>query len=520
MSNRVFGLMRALGVLLLAAAPVGIGVTGLANPAAAAEALQGRPIRIAILDDMTNFDPMQFSSVNFHLIKNLYDSLIEYTPDGKPVPSLATAWDIAPDSRSVVVSLRSDVKFQSGAPLTAADVAATLTKAADPKLGKNVYATMAIVKAWSATDDHTLTITFNKPVPKRQILDLLEFTDPIEAKGIATVETVPAGTGAYMVASRQAGQSLTLKANPNYWRKGEPISPELDFTVFSDDAAASAALESGAVDIVYGGTSRSAVRLRDAGYQVIRGPGSLVQAFRINATHAPFTNASFRQAFNYLMDRSGMLKVGYAGLGDVVALPWAKASPAYDPSYTQKYAYNLDKGKELLKASGLTPAEMSNWKLLVYGTDQPAVVLSQIVQSSLAKVGINVQLKVLQGAEYTEAQLSGDYDATFGGIGNIQKFPSRVATNSIYRTVHNPVLKDPHPFPDYVAAIQQVDNAAGSDAEAKAAYDHLNQVLVKDAFAIPTNTYDVGLIVAAPTLGGLTLDIDNLLVARTIGFKQ
>jgi peptide/nickel transport system substrate-binding protein len=53
----------------------------------------------------------------------------------------------------------------------------------------------------------------------------------------------------------------------------------------------------------------------------------------------------------------------------------------------------------------------------------------------------------------------------------------------------------------------------------KAAYDKLNAVLVKDAFAIPTNTYDTGLIVASPKLGGLTLDIDNLLVGRTIGFK-
>ena len=66
---------------------------------------------------MTNFDPQQFSTVNFPLIKNFYDSLLEYTPDGKAVPSLATAWKIAPDNTSVTVTLRKDVKFHSGAPL-------------------------------------------------------------------------------------------------------------------------------------------------------------------------------------------------------------------------------------------------------------------------------------------------------------------------------------------------------------------------------------------------------------------
>ena len=110
-------------------------------------------------------------------------------------------------------------------------------------------------------------------------------------------------------------------------------------------------------------------------------------------------------------------------------------------------------------------------------------------------------------------------NATFGAIGNVQKFPSRVSTNTIYRTVQNPVLKDPHPHPAYVEAIAKVDAAAGGDAEVKAAYDNLNRVLVDEAFAVPTNSYDVGLIVASEKIGGITLDMDNLFVARTIGFK-
>ena len=56
-------------------------------------------------------------------------------------------------------------------------------------------------------------------------------------------------------------------------------------------------------------------------------------------------------------------------------------------------------------------------------------------------------------------------------------------------------------------------------AEVKAAYDNLNRVMVEDAFGIPTNSYDVGLIVASEKIGGVTLDIDNLFIARTIGFK-
>jgi peptide/nickel transport system substrate-binding protein len=316
------------------------------------------------------------------------------------------------------------------------------------------------------------------------------------------------------------GQRIRMAANPNYWRQGQPVSREVVLTVFANDQAATASLESGGVDIVYGGTARSAVRLQQAGYQRFSGPGPLVQVFRINTTRGPFRNARFRQAFNHLMDRDAILRVGYAGLGEVTALPWAPASPAADRTYNQTYAYNLDKARDLLNQSGLSAAERSDWKLVVNGGDQPSVLISQIVQATLQRVGINIQLDVKEGSELVETMLRGRFDAIFGGLGNVQKFPSRVTTNSIYRTSSNPVLGDPHPFPEYVAAIERVNTTLGTGPEVKAAYDNLNRVLVETAFAIPTNSYDQGLIVASRTVQGVTLDMDNMLILRTVGIRR
>lgn len=514
MKSRFTRPLRALAFAMLAAtAPV-----GLSAGSALAQDLAGGTLRVGVLNDMSNYDPQQFSTINFPFIKNLYDSLIEYTENGEPVPSLAESWAIAGDNRSVTVKLRSGVTFHSGAAFTSADVAATLEKAADPKRGKNVYATTAIIDNWKVDGDHGLTINFKSPVPDKQILDLLQFLIPIEAAGIDNVETVPAGTGPFKLGERVVGQSITLVANENYWRENQPILQSMNVTVFSEDASLSAALESEAIDLTYNGQSRSAVRLRDAGYTVVAGPGKLVQVFRINTTRGPFQNEKYRQAFNYLIDRESVLRVGYAGLGEVVALPWAPASPAFDAAYTAEFAYDLAKGKALLDASGLSDQDKSGWTILTNGNDEASMAISQIVQGSLAEVGVKVELDVRQSAEYTTALLAGDFFATFGGVGNVQKFPSRVATNSIYRTSNNPVLKDPHPHPAYVEAIARVDSAFGADVQAS--YDNLNRVLVESAFGIPTNSYETGLIVASPKVDGFTLDIDNLLVGRTIGFKK
>ncbi|HVL72327.1 MAG TPA: ABC transporter substrate-binding protein [Beijerinckiaceae bacterium] len=510
MTSRLRPLAKAFGLALLAA-------VGLAPQPAAA---QGAPLRVAILADIANFDPHQFSTVNVPVIKNLYDTLIEYTPEGKAIPSLATEWSIAPDSTSVTLKLRDGVKFHGGGTFDAAAVAANLVKAADPKRGKNVYPTMSFVQDWTVVDPRTIRLNFKAPAPERQITDLLQFITIIDPAVIDTVETKPGGTGAYMLAERVTGQRLRFTANPNYWRPNEPATKEVVFTIFSEDGAATAALESGAVDMIFGGNSRSAVRLRNAGYQLIQGPGPLVQSFRINSTRGPFKNAKFRQAFNHLLDREGILRVGYAGLGQVVALPWAPASPAFDESYNKRFAFDLEKGKALLQESGVPAAEMSDWKLLVNGGDQASVAISQVAQASFAKVGINIQLDLKQGSEFVDALLGGKFDTVFGGLGNVQKFPSRVTTNSIYRTSNNPILGEPHPHPEYVAAIERVNKALGSGPEVKADYDNLNKVLVETAFAVPTNTYDQLLIVAGKNVSGFTLDMDNMLVLRTIAVKR
>ena len=163
---------------------------------------------------------------------------------------------------------------------------------------------------------------------------------------------------------------------------------------------------------------------------------------------------------------------------------------------------------------------MSDWKLVVNGGDQPSVAISQVVQGSLAKAGIKIELDVQQGAEFVDALLKGRFDAVFGAVGNIQKFPTRVATNSIYRTANNPILGTPHPHPEYVAAIERVEHyvRTGRRREGRLRQPQQGRWWRRRS-RIPTNTYDTGLIVAAKNVGGFTLDIDNMLVARTIGFK-
>ena len=174
-------------------------------------------LRVAVIADIANFDPHQFSSVNAPLIKNLYDTLIEYTPEGKAIPSLATAWTIAPDNKSVTLSLRKDVKFHSGGPFNAEAVAATLKKATDPSSARTSTPPCAR-RRWTVVDPATIRLDFKAPAPERQITDLLQFISIIDPAGIDTVERSPRHRRLHARRARRR-PAHRLTANPNYWRE-------------------------------------------------------------------------------------------------------------------------------------------------------------------------------------------------------------------------------------------------------------------------------------------------------------
>lgn len=56
----------------------------------------------------------------------IFDGLVDYDRDLKPIPALATAWETARDGLSLTLHLRSGVSWHDGQPFTAADVKWTL----------------------------------------------------------------------------------------------------------------------------------------------------------------------------------------------------------------------------------------------------------------------------------------------------------------------------------------------------------------------------------------------------------
>ena len=102
--------------------------------------------------------------------------------------------------------------------------------------------------------------------------------------------------------------------------------------------------------------------------------------------------------------------------------------------------------------------------------------------------------------------LSGGFQFLWGGIGNAQKYPTRISTNSIYRFQNNPVFDVDAVVPEYPVAIAQA-NAAVTEEEQAAAFAELNRVLTENMW-VPTGIARPMLTTTASYVTGAYKDID------------
>ena len=111
------------------------------------------------------YDPRVTSSRHeYQVIAQIFDTLIASDGSNKLFPGLATAWDVAPDGKSVTLKLRSDVGFHDGTPFDAEAVKFTFDSIADPKTASEGAVTqLGPYAGTEVIDPHTARVTYSQP---------------------------------------------------------------------------------------------------------------------------------------------------------------------------------------------------------------------------------------------------------------------------------------------------------------------------------------------------------------------
>lgn len=191
---------------------------------------------------------------------NIYEGLLRYDPQLKPLPQLAKSWTISDDGLTYTFKLQSGVKWHDGKPFTADDVvfsANVFLRETHARL----RASLVYVDTITAPDAET--VVFKLKQPFGPFIGIFEVgTMPMVPKHIYEgtdfkanpANNTPIGTGPFKFKERVKGSHILLVKNTDYYEPGKPLLDEIYRHVIPDAAARSVAYETGKVDILPGGS--------------------------------------------------------------------------------------------------------------------------------------------------------------------------------------------------------------------------------------------------------------------------
>jgi peptide/nickel transport system substrate-binding protein len=372
------------------------------------------------IDAISTFDPAQIGEVvTSELFNNTCDYIAAFDPkdEKKVVPGMAQSWDVSADGQQITFHLHNNLQFPSGAKATAQDLAWSMHRVV--KLGFGNAATLTeygftranVEQMITAPDDATLVMKLDKPYPVGLILQAIaanrvgalldrktimanEVNGDLGNKYLAThTECV----GPYKLRQWNAGETVVLEANPNYWDK----APKLRRIIIRHVAEAGTQrllLEKGDVDIARDLTPEDMQAIeKTPGLSLSRSRMPQLVYWGFNNSNPIFANEKVRLAMRYLIDYdalgrtimayNGVPRASFAQLG---------AFGALDEKEGQPFSLDLARAKALLTEAGYPDGFETT---LIFGTLSYSAPIAQHIQQNAAKIGVRIRLEQMANAQ-------------------------------------------------------------------------------------------------------------------------
>jgi len=377
-------------------------VMGSPTPPQAQTPKSGGKLILGMRMDPAGMDPHknQFSE-QFKRFSFIYNGLLDYDKQGHLVSSLATSWKFSPDQKELSLKLRPGVKFHNGKELKAEDVKYSLDRVRDKKTASPLMRDFSSIKDVQVVDDTTVRIVLKEAYSPFLSKLTLYYCSIIPAGTEATGGTPPPGTGPFQFVEHKMNDYMKLKKFPQYWEKGLPYLDEIIFKPIIEDTVRYTALRTG--EIHWANTIpfpevEKALKNPPKDVVVQEGPTQSVFYFVLNCTRPPFDNSKVRQAIALALEKKEIVAGAVWGRGEVAHQAFGNSHPYHLPIKSQEYEPN--RARALLAEAGYP----KGFKVILPALTAHSLLLEmgKIGQAQLRKVGIDVELQLLDGAAFNQ----------------------------------------------------------------------------------------------------------------------
>ncbi len=376
--------------------------------------------------DSETLDPaLALHEESYKVIANIFEGLVRFKPGTTEVePCLAKSWRISPDAREWTFYLRRDVKFHDGTPFNAEAVRFSIERQMPPYRQNNTpYAafTFGMVETIDVPDPYTVKFVLKYPYAPFLRNLAMPASAPIVSPTAATTlgddfGDRPVGTGPYRFDHWEKDKYITLKAYQDYW--GDPAEIQsLTFKVIKNNRFRSLALKLGWADIIDGLTTTDIRFLEGKGCAVLERPGQDLNYLGFFTDKKPFDDPEIRRAVSMAVDRRQIVDGFFQGAVFEANGPLPPGVMGYDPDLNN-FPYDPEGAKKILADNGYPHGLKIT--MLTYEDSRPynpsgGEKLAARLQADLARVGIEVAVKVYPWHQYKEALLNKEGNAFLYG---------------------------------------------------------------------------------------------------------
>lgn len=470
---------RGLGGLILGGLVLSVAGLLMAVVGAAQEPEPGGTLRVGLQGDVTTMDPhMSTSAVDRDVYYQLYNTLVALDANLNILPELAESWE-APDPLAYVFRLRKGVKFHDGSDFNAEVVRWNVERMIDPATGSIRRSELGNIKSVDVLDTHT--VRFNLKEPDAALLATLTDRSGMMVSRVAVEKhgkdfaRNPVGTGPFQLARWVKDDHVRLKRFPGYWKKGLPYLDEVVYKPIPDHTVKLTALRTGTLDLIDDLPPKDVAPLRgQPKLKVIETPGLGYRRIELNSTRPPFNVKAIRQAVAWAVNREAIHRAVYFATGAIAQGPIPPRSWAYDALPGYGSTPDLARAKEKLAEGG----QPTGFKFTLNILNQPvALKQAQIIQDNLKRVGIEMEIALLEIGAWIEKRKAGQFDGaeslwsgrpdpdgnmfshlTTGGANNWGKYSSPKVDELLHRA-----------------------RSSSNQAERKRAYTEAIRILIEDS---------------------------------------
>ncbi|VVB72209.1 Bacterial extracellular solute-binding proteins, family 5 Middle [uncultured archaeon] len=311
----------------------------------------------------------------------IFDTLVWKDQNGY-VPALAEKWKME-GSDAYVFDLRKNVTWNDNEKFTANDVVFTFDYI---KQHPYQWVNAEPVKKAEALDDYTVKVYLNHSYAP--FLDMIAGTLPILPEHIYKSVSNPAefqddralvGTGPYKLLDYDKTIGTYLYEAYDGYYLGAPKVKQLKFVKVGSEVA-KAALEKGDIDAI-AVPAETVEALKKENFVVLDGPRDGITKIMVNHKKEPFSDARFRQALYYAIDRQALVDNALRGYGIIASAGLYSSDSEWYNSNVEQYKYDPSKAVELMSELGYAKDGQ------YFSRDKTALEIEMLVTSTSERVG-------------------------------------------------------------------------------------------------------------------------------------